>query len=121
MTMRSRADPIPVEAQAARGLRPTPDADTSTTRPAAGDAPKTLRNAEPDEFRIALAGLDFPSSKPAILNKARDKGGLDREVPHVLAQVEERTYKSWDDIEAEIERIYAQGGGLPIGGPAAPA
>jgi hypothetical protein len=79
-----------------------------------------LRNAEPGEFREALEGIDFPISKDAIVRLARDKGGIDREVPHVLAQIRDKTYESMSDVEAEIERVYGSAGGLPVGKDAAP-
>jgi 2-methylaconitate cis-trans-isomerase PrpF len=84
------------------------------------ESEKLMRNAAPDEFIDAIGGADYPTSKPAILRRAMDKGGLDREVPHVLGQIEDRTYESEADIMAEVERVYAGGGGLPIGKPAAP-
>jgi hypothetical protein len=50
-----------------------------------------------------------------------DKGGIDREVPHVLDQLPDRPYESLEDVAEEVERVYARGGGLPIPPPAAPA
>lgn len=79
-----------------------------------------LRNAAPEEFEDALRGIDFPTSKDALLRKAMDKGGLDTEVPHVLRQIEDRSYESFAEVFAAIERVYAAGGGLPVGKPAAP-
>ena len=79
------------------------------------------RHAAREEFLRALEGLDFPASKVGIVRKAQDKGGLDREVPHVLGQIEDRTYEDKDDLAREIERVYAEGGGLTLGGPASPA
>jgi hypothetical protein len=90
----------------------------TTERPKTNEVP---RNAEPSEFEAAIAGLDYPASKDAVVRKAMDKGGLDREVPHVLGQIEGRTYESESDLLAEIERVYARGGGLWPSGPAAPA
>jgi hypothetical protein len=85
------------------------------------DGERLLRNAAPEEFADAVRGVDFPASKSAIVRKAMDKGGLDREVPHVLGQIEERTYESLSDLMTEVERVYTDGGGLPVGPPAAPA
>lgn len=79
-----------------------------------------MRNASPEEFFEALEGVDFPASKAAIVRKAMDKGGIDSEVPHVLRQIEDRAYGSMSELQQDIERIYAMGGGLPIGKPAAP-
>jgi hypothetical protein len=79
------------------------------------------RNASRGELITALEGLDFPASKDGIVRKAKDKGGIDTEVPHVLEQIEDRTYEDTTDLLGEVERIYALGGGLTSGGPAAPA
>jgi hypothetical protein len=76
-------------------------------------------HAERGEFLQALKGLDFPASKSGALRRAQDNGGLDREVPHVLSQIQDRTYESLDDLMEEVERIYAAGGNIPLGGPAA--
>lgn len=79
-----------------------------------------VRNADEQEFISAIAGVDFPASKSGLVRKAMDKGGTDAEVHHVLGQVEDRTYESWDDLRGEIERVYASGGGMPPTQPAAP-
>ena len=84
-------------------------------------AEQLLRNAAPEEFKDAVRGVDFPTSKDAVVRKAMDKGGLDREVPHVLGQISDRTYESLADLMTEVEGVYARGGGLPVGPPAAPA
>ncbi|HEY7268845.1 MAG TPA: DUF2795 domain-containing protein [Dehalococcoidia bacterium] len=98
----------------------TQDPREQPRKAAAARDEKSLRNAEPQEFTEALQGVDFPASKPVIVRTAMDKGGIDREVPHVLQQIEERTYDSLADLQAEIERVYSFGGGLPLGKPAAP-
>lgn len=80
-----------------------------------------IKNAEIEEYIKGLAGLDYPTSRSAIINRARDTGGLDAEVDHVLTQLPDRTYDSLDDIGAEIRRIYAEGSTLEGAGPAAPS
>ena len=77
------------------------------------------RHANPQEFREAVAKVDFPASRDAIILKARDRGGLDREVFHILGYISDRTYESAEDVEQEIDRIYENVGGLPWAGPAA--
>jgi hypothetical protein len=84
------------------------------------DSEAMMRNAAPQEFAEALSGLDFPKPKDVIVRTAMDKGGIDREVPHVLSQIEDRSYESLADLQGEIERVYSFGGGLPVGKPAAP-
>jgi hypothetical protein len=79
------------------------------------------RHAERGEFQKALEGLDFPASRDAIVQKARDKGGLDTEVPFTLERIEPRTYESLADVEAAVDAVYAEQGGLASGGPAAPS
>jgi hypothetical protein len=79
------------------------------------------RHAEPREFIDALEGLDWPASKAAIQRKAADKGGIDAEVNYVLAHITDRAYESFDDLQAEIEAVYASGIALPDAGPAAPS
>jgi hypothetical protein len=80
-----------------------------------------VRHTTEQEYIAALAGLDFPASKAGIVRKAMDKGGIDAEVHHVLGQVDDRTYESWEDLQGEIERVYASGGGMPPTQPAAPS
>lgn len=79
------------------------------------------RNADRSEYLEAFEGLDFPTSKPAIVRKAADTGGLDNEVLFVLENLEDRTYQSPDDILADVERVYAATDGLAGGVPAAPS
>jgi hypothetical protein len=79
-----------------------------------------IKNAEVEEFLKGLAGIDFPTSRSAIINKVRDQGGLDTEVITVANQLEDRTYESLDDVGAAIRRIYVEGRGVLEGaGPAA--
>jgi hypothetical protein len=80
-----------------------------------------IRHANEDEYLMAIAGVDFPVSKSAVLRKAMDKGGIDGEVHRVLGQVEDRSYESWEDLRGEIDRVYASGGGMPPTKPAAPS
>jgi len=78
------------------------------------------RHAQPRDFADALEGLDFPASQAAIINKAKDRGGMDAEVSVILEHLTDRTYDSMDDVAAEVEWVYAAMG-LPSGDtPAAP-
>jgi hypothetical protein len=83
------------------------------------DAPANVHHAALDEFKKALSGLDYPASKAAIINKARDKGGLDAEVSFVLEHIHDHAYGSFDEIAAEIRQAYERAGGLADAGPAA--
>ena len=74
------------------------------------------RNAELDEYLRAFEGLEYPTSRSAVINRAADTGGLDTEVLLTLERLPDRTYDSRDDLLQEVERAYAPG---PAG--AAPA
>ncbi len=80
------------------------------------------RDADPQEYDRALEGVDFPASRDAIVNAARDKGGLDSEVIFILGELPANgSYDSRADLDTAIERVYARRGGLEGDGPAAPA
>lgn len=79
-----------------------------------------MRNAEPAEFIKAFVGLDFPTSKAAVMRKAHDKGGLDTEVIHVLQLIPDRTYDTPEDLNDAVMLVYDRGGALGDAGPAAP-
>jgi hypothetical protein len=81
----------------------------------------SLRHAQAAEYAQALRGIDFPAPKDAIVRKAEDKGGIDREVREVLGQIPDQTYAGFEQVMLEVERVYDSGGGLPFGPPAAPA
>ena len=72
------------------------------------------RNAEPEEYRRALHGLDYPASRDAIVRKAADHGGLDREVLYVLERIPERPYESFEDVQRAIDVVYETHGGLQV-------
>ncbi len=76
------------------------------------------RHVSPQEFREALTGVDFPASRDAIIKKARDRGGQNREIFHILRHIRDRVYRSVEEVDAEIDRVYESVGGLPSAGPA---
>ena len=79
-------------------------------------------NADADEFMRALHGLDFPASRDQILNEAKDKGGLDREVLYIFGQLPDRTYETAAALRGAVLDAYAaHHGGLAGAGPAAPS
>lgn len=78
-------------------------------------------NADPGEFIRALSGIDFPTSRSALVRTAADKGGMDTEVLFVLEQLPDRSYETLADLEAEVRRVYESTGGLADNGPAAPS
>jgi len=79
------------------------------------------QNAGLNEYLRAMEGLDYPTSRSAIVRRAADTGGLDNEVLHVLEQLPDRSYESHEDILAEVREIYRNGSTLEGAGPAAPS
>jgi uncharacterized protein DUF2795 len=79
-------------------------------------------NADADEFMRALHGLDFPASRAQVVNKAKDKGGLDTEVLYIFEQLPDRTYETPEELRAAVIDAYeTHHGGLADAGPAAPS
>ncbi len=67
-------------------------------------------HASKSDYEAAFKGFHYPMSRSAIVNQGRDKGGLDREVAFVLAQLPERRYKNAEAIKAAVREVYlAQG------------
>ena len=77
------------------------------------------RNAELDEYLRALEGLDYPTSRSAILNRAADTGGLDTEVLRVFERLPDRTFRSADEVLEHVRRDATAFGPSPA--PAAPS
>ena len=69
-----------------------------------------MPHATKRDFEIALAGLDFPTSKFAILNRARDNGGIDREVCEILGRLPDRSYRSLEELKKAARAIYVADG-----------
>lgn len=61
---------------------------------------------------------DFPTSKSAIVNRARDNGGIDHEVVAVLSKLPDRSFESIEELKDEVRSIYLAEGealeGLPV-------
>ena len=72
-----------------------------------------MPHATKRDYEIAFAGLDFPTSKPAVINRARDNGGADREVYAILSQLPDRSVKSMEDLQQAVRAIYIAGGAAP--------
>ncbi|MSP21853.1 MAG: ferredoxin family protein [Dehalococcoidia bacterium] len=70
------------------------------------------------DFKKAFAGFHYPISRDAVYRGARDKGGLDREVPRILAQLPLNKYRSEDELIQAVRWVYAMNGvpedGLPV-------
>ena len=72
-----------------------------------------MPHATKRDYETAFAGLDFPTSKAAIINRARDRGGIDREVYAILSQLPDRSFKSIEELQGEIRAIYVAEGAPP--------
>ncbi len=58
------------------------------------------------DYDLAFKGFHFPISRSAIMNMGRDKGGVDREVAIVLAQIPDRRYNSLDEVKEAVRGVY---------------
>ncbi len=72
-------------------------------------APPTPHAGKAD-FRKAFAGFHYPISRDAVYRGARDKGGLDREVSRVLAQLPLKRYRSEEELVESIRWVYMMNG-----------
>ena len=70
-------------------------------------------HATKKDFRDAFAGLTFPTSRSAIINRAVDQGGVDREVKRIVGELPNRTYNSLDDLHRAVRAIYVALGAPP--------
>jgi len=77
-----------------------------------------MPHATKQDFELAFKGFHYPISKSAIVNMGRDKGGIDREVARVLADLPDRRYKNVDDVKEAVRAVYRRKGvgdeSLPI-------
>ena len=62
------------------------------------------------DFRKAFAGFQYPISRDAVWRGSRDKGGLDREVARILAQLPLKRYRSEDELMSAVRWVYVQNG-----------
>jgi hypothetical protein len=66
--------------------------------------------AEPADWERALEGVDFPVAKDALIRKARDHGGIDREVIDILERLSQDEYETRDQLIAEARELYLEHG-----------
>jgi hypothetical protein len=66
--------------------------------------------AQRGEYDRALDGVDFPASKFEILERARDKGGLDNEVIAMLESLPADEYETLEALTAAIREMYIADG-----------
>ena len=67
-------------------------------------------HASAQDFRKAFGGLEFPTSRNAVISKARDKGGLDSEVQRILQRLPSGKYHSLEELEQMVRTIYVFSG-----------
>ena len=72
-----------------------------------------MPHATKRDYEVALAGLDFPVSKAAVINRARDNGGIDREVYAILSQLPDKSHESMEDLQQAVRALYIAGGAAP--------
>jgi hypothetical protein len=77
-----------------------------------------MPHASRKDYEIALAGLDFPTSKAAVINRARDNGGIDNEVFDTVARLPDTSFETLEELHQAIRDIYVADGvrreALPI-------
>jgi hypothetical protein len=66
--------------------------------------------AQRGEYDRALEGVDFPASKFEILERARDKGGLDHEVVAMLERLPKDEYETLEALAAAVREVYIADG-----------
>ena len=72
-----------------------------------------MPNATKRDYEIAFTGLDFPTSRAAVINRARDNGGIDREVYAVLSQLPDQSFGSVEELRQAVRAIYVTDGAPP--------
>jgi hypothetical protein len=58
------------------------------------------------DFELAFEGVEYPASYSEIIKRARDIGGIDREVHEMIGRLPDRQYESIEDLFAELRRAY---------------
>jgi hypothetical protein len=77
---------------------------------------------DPRDFDRALEGLDFPTSRDAIVRTAADKGGINGHVIDILGQIPDQPYDTREELQLAIAEAYAEAiTGEEEAPPAAPA
>ena len=59
-----------------------------------------------EDYERALAGLQYPVSKPAVIRKARDHGGIDTEVTRTLERLPDLSFGSFTELLEAIRTLY---------------
>jgi hypothetical protein len=67
-------------------------------------------HASKQDYETAFKGIYFPTSKAAVLNAGRDKGGIDREVGRVLFALPDRRFNTLDELREAVRAVYRSRG-----------
>jgi hypothetical protein len=87
-----------------------------------GDRKERLAmQTDPRDFARALAGIDYPISRDAIVRSAADKGGINNEILQILERIPDQTYETEPDLMRAISEVYVTAEGFMEPTPAAPA
>jgi len=70
-------------------------------------------HAGKQDFKKAIAGLEFPISRDGLLRGTKDKGGIDREVAMILEMINNSKFISEEELFAKIRSIYLSIGAKP--------
>ena len=69
-----------------------------------------LPRAEPKDWEEVLELLEFPASLSEIMKRARDIGGIDREVHEIIGRLPRDRYDSLEEFLQDIREIYLADG-----------
>ena len=72
-----------------------------------------LPGAEPKDWEEVLELLEFPASLSEIMKRARDIGGIDREVHEIIGRLPRDRYDSLEEFLQDIREIYLADGIAP--------
>ncbi len=97
-------------AAAAEAAPAAPPAEPETAVPSAPVFVPPTPHAGKADFRKAFAGFHYPISRDGVWRGARDKGGLDREVSRILAQLPLGRYRSEEELLQAVRWVYVQNG-----------
>ncbi len=78
-------------------------------------------NIDPRDFNRAFEGIDYPTSKDAVLRSAADKGGINGGVQTVLEAIPDGPYESEADLMRAVDEVYVETEGFMAPTPAAAA
>ena len=100
----------PAEAPAEEAAVAAPAEPAATATAVAAQPVVAAPHASKQDYRKVFVGLVFPTSRDAIIGRARDNGGIDREVERILQWLPRRKYTSTEDVQEAVRAIYVYHG-----------